>query len=174
MTLLDHLCTSIEERKRAGTAFERALPEALEELAPDGFQKIELETMMLLQSNLPIMKKFLYLSGLVTTMTLTLGMTFRLLHWPGGSELFNFGFLGFTLIFLPAVGFNNYRKKVTRSSYEKLRLFAGEASAVVTGSAVLLKVLALPGDILLLVGAGIFTFAFLPLLFFTMYKKSLA
>ncbi|MGV3587184.1 MAG: hypothetical protein ACO1OF_09300, partial [Adhaeribacter sp.] len=57
---------------------------------------------------------------------------------------------------------------------EKLRLVLGFGSAIVTGLAVLFKMMHLQGaDILLIGGALIFAFSFLPFLFFRMYRKAL-
>lgn len=119
------------------------------------------------------LKTFLYTIGLLTAMCMTMGMTFLILHLPGGFQLFNYGFLVFALVFVPVIAYNNYRGSADGALYEKLRPVFGLASAVVTGVAVVFKLLHFPfTDFLLLTGAGIFTFAFLPFLFYTMYKRS--
>jgi hypothetical protein len=63
--LLDHICCSIEHKIKNGQSFEESLIEAIDELAPDGLQELERETMKLLDSkNIP-MKKFMYVLGLI-------------------------------------------------------------------------------------------------------------
>ena len=171
--VLDHLCCSVENKIASGKSFEKALEESASELAPDGLEILDYETMLLLNSkNIP-MKKFMYLLGLLTTICWTIGMTFRILGWLGGVELSTIGFSTFAFVFLPMMVYNSFKQKVKRTIAEKLRIVFGFASGVVTASAVFFKIMHYPGaDILLLVGATIFSFGFLPCLFYMMYVKS--
>lgn len=171
--VLDHLCCSIEFKIAEGKSFEDSLREAVDELAPEGLTKLEYETMRLLESNNILMKRFMYFVGLATTIAMSMGFTFRILHLPGGFELLNYGFLAFALIFLPMITYNNFRMNVRRTLAEKLRIILGIVSALCTGVAVLFKMLHYPGvDPLLLAGTIIFSFGFLPFLFYTMYERS--
>jgi hypothetical protein len=173
--VLDHLCCSVEYKLESGKPFEQSLREALQELAPDGLDELEHETIRLLESkNIP-MKKLMYLIGLATTISMTIGMMFNILHLPGGFELFNYGFLSFVLVFLPMVTINSYRQKIKRKLFEKLRLLFGFLSAVTTGIAVFFKMMHFPWvDGLLISGVIIFSFGFLPCLFYSMYVKSVS
>jgi hypothetical protein len=70
---------------------------------------------------------------------------------------------------------NYFRMSIQKALSEKLRLIIGVLSGVITGTAAVLKVLHMPGaDILLIIGMLLFSFGFLPFLFFTMYRKSLS
>jgi hypothetical protein len=171
--VIDHLCCSVEFKIEEGKTFEDSLHEALNELAPEGLEKLEYETMLLLESKNILMKKFMYLVGLLTSITMTMGLTFKLLHWPGGDELFNYSFLAFGLLFLPMAAYNSYTANVTRTIVEKLRIIFGFISPVLIGTAILMKILHLAGgDTILLIGITIFSFGFLPCLFYTMYSRS--
>ncbi len=172
--VLDHLCCSVEVRMHDGKPFERALKEATDELAPEGLRKLEYETILLLNSKNVLMKKFMYFIGLASAMAMSIGFAFQILHMPGGYQLTNYGFLTFALAFLPALAYNSYRANVKRNTIEKFRTVFGFLSAACTGVAVLFKMMHYPGvDPLLLTGAFIFSFGFLPCMFYSMYSRSL-
>jgi len=174
--LIDHLCCVIEIKMGGKKTFEVALKEGLHELAPDGLDKIQRETIYLLNSNkIMLMKKVMYLIGLVTTISMSIGWTFRILNWPGGSELLTYGFLGFALLFIPMVAINYFKVNLHRALSEKLKIILGLVSGVIAGFAIVFKFLHLQGaDELLLGGAFLFSFGFLPFLFFSMYKKAVS
>jgi hypothetical protein len=171
--LVDHLCCVVEAKLASGKTFEVSFEEAIYELAPNGIYRIEEETILLLNPKILHMKKVMYSIGLVTTMSFTMGLMFKILHMPGGEELINYGFLAFALLFLPMVFFSKYRSIANRTLVERLRLLFGTLSAVGTGLAVLFKMGHLQGaDILLMAGTAIFSFGFLPILFYNFYKQS--
>ncbi|MBK5279041.1 MAG: hypothetical protein JJE09_09295 [Bacteroidia bacterium] len=121
------------------------------------------------------MRKIMYSIGLITTIGISLGATFKILHMPGGEQLFNYSFLGFLLIYVPMTSIDRYKQNGCKTLSEKLRIGLAFSSSITIGFAVLFKMLHLQGvDELLLVGMGMFSFGFLPLLFFTMYKKSIS
>src|SRR6187401_1277375 len=112
--VLDHLCCVVEINMQRGRSFDNAVQEALTDLAPDGLDEIQRETVFLLNSTKIIhMKKIMYGVGLITAISMTMGLTFKILHMPGADELFNFGFFGFTLIFLPCSPLIDLRKIFT-------------------------------------------------------------
>jgi|SRR5690606_886980 len=118
------------------------------------------------------LKKVVYAVGLPSAISVSLGWLFLMLHWPGGSELFNYGLLVFLLVFVPLLGIDRYHVG-TRRMPEKGSMILGIISALVIGLALGFKLLHLQGaDLLLVAGFVTFTFGFLPLLFFTMYWKS--
>lgn len=174
--VLDHLCCVVEIKISKGMNFEQALLEASHELAPEGLNEIQRETVFLLNPIKIIrMKKIMYAIGLITSISMTFGLTFKILHMPGADELFNFGFFGFTLVFLPMITIDRYKQNLHKAMTERLRLIFGFLSAVLIGASVMFKVFHLANaDVMLLVGIGIFSFGFLPFLFFSMYKKSIS
>ncbi|KAA5545716.1 hypothetical protein [Adhaeribacter rhizoryzae] len=173
--LLDHFCCFIEHEKKKGLSFAEAYNKATVQICPDGFAQLEKETLFLLNAKrIILMKKLMYFIGLISSMSISIGWLFKLLHWPGGGELFTYGFLGFVLLFLPLLAIDRYKLNLQAALSEKLRLVLGFGSAIVTGMAVLFKMMHLQGaDILLIGGALIFAFGFLPFLFFRMYRKAL-
>ena len=120
------------------------------------------------------MKKVMYSIGLISSICVCIGWLFKVLHWPGAGPLFNYGFLGFVLIFIPMLAIDRYKVNISKALSDKLRIILGFFSAMVMGLAVLFKLMHLQGaDILLIIGTLIFSFGFLPFLFFRMYKKSI-
>ena len=174
--VIDHVCCAVEIKMNRGHTFEIALREAIHELAPDGLDKIQLETMFLLNSTkIMLMKKIMYAIGLITAICITIGLTFKILHMPGAEELFNVGFFGFILIFIPMITIDRFKQNLHKALSERLRLVLGFLSAVVIGFAVIFKIFHYDGtETMLLVGISIFSFGFLPFLFFGMYKKSIS
>jgi hypothetical protein len=171
--IIDHLCCSVEQKLEQGFTFEASVEEALTELSPDGLDVLEHETLMLLHSKYIPMKRIIYLLGLLTTISMSIGFTFWLLGWPGGHELSTFGFLTFALIFLPVTAYNNLKQRSGRTFADKAKILLGFTSGAVTGVAVFFKMMHYPWvDILLLTGAITFSFGFLPVLFYTLYLKS--
>jgi hypothetical protein len=172
--VLDHLCCVAEMLMSKGKSFEHSLHEALQDLAPNGLDEIQHKTVFLLNSNkIILMKKLMYLVGLGSSIAMAMGLCFKILDWLGGNELIIYGFISFTLLFLPMTMIDKLKLKIQKSLSEKLRFILGSLSAIATGLAVVFKILHLQGaDFLLLGGAVIFSFGFLPFLFFTNYRKA--
>lgn len=174
--LLDHFCCFIEQEMREGSSFEEANQKAWQQICPNGLDEIQRETIFLLNSNkILIMKKVMYSIGLLSSISISLGWLFKVLGWLGGGDLFTYGFLAFVLLFLPMLAIDRYKLVVNKALSEKLRVTLGFTSAIITGLAVLFKIMHLQGaNMLLIAGALLFSFGFLPFLFFRMYRKSLS
>jgi hypothetical protein len=121
------------------------------------------------------MKKIMYLIGLLSSIAIAMGWLFSVLHWPGASELFNYGFIGFLLIFVPLFSFDRFKGRVKSALAERLKIALGCVSAVIVGISLVFKLLHLQGaDQLLVVGMVMFAFGFLPFLYFTTYRKAIS
>lgn len=174
--LVDHLCCEVEVELVQGKKFEDALNKAIHELAPEGFKKIEHQTLFLLNSSKIIyMKKLMYLVGLTSSISISMGLLMKLLHLPGSKELTIYGFLAFALIFIPMVTIDRFKVKMQIALSDRLRIIFGMASLAVISLGVLLKIFHMEGaNLSILAGSVFFSFGFLPFLFFSMYKKSVA
>ena len=174
--LIDHLCCVVEYKMKAGEKYEVALASAVSELAPGGLVEIQKETQFLLNSNrILFMKKITYLLGLLFSMAFITGWLFGLLHLPGATELSIGGFNGIALVFVPLLAFDYFKVKIQRAMSEKAMVIAGIISVTIMGTAVVFKLLHLRGaDIMLVTGFVCFIGGFLPLLFFKLYRKSVA
>jgi cation transport ATPase len=174
--LIDHLCCVVESELGKEKSFEQILNEAVKDLAPDGLQEIQHQTIFLLNSKRIIaMKKVLYFTGFIGSLALTAGVTFKLMHWPWANVLFIIGFLFLLLIFIPLLAIDRYKVSLSKAVSVKTKIIMGAIAAIITGLSGLFKMMHLQGaDLLLMLGAFVFAFGFLPFYFFTMYKKSIA
>lgn len=172
--VLDHLCCVVEKKIEEGKSFQLALEEAFYELAPNGLDVIQRKTFYLLNSpKIIFMKKVMYLTGLICATTVSLGWLFVTLRWLGGRELFNIGFMGFLWVFVPMLALDRYRANMRKAISEKLRIILGAVSGFIVGLSLVFKILHLQGaDVMLVVGMLMFTFGFLPILFFNLYKRA--
>lgn len=174
--LIDHLCSVVENGLGKGKSFEQLLNEAVKDVAPKGLNSIEQKTIFLLNyKRIIIMKKAIYIVGFIGSLTLTAGITFKLLRLMGGSELFITGFLIIFLLFIPLLAIDRYKVAISKAISYKLKIILGTTAAIVTGLSGLFKLMHLQGaDLLLMLGAFVFAVGFLPFLFFMMYKKSVS
>jgi len=171
--LLDHLCCSVEEKMMKGKLFEDAFREALTELAPNGLAVLEMETILLLDSKNIYMKKIVFAIGLLTTASMSMGMMMKILHMPGSESLIGYGFLAFILFFISPMTYWKNRN-VALTGLQKVKLLSVLLSALLMAVAVILRMIdqsPLAG-MYLMAAASAFSFGFLPLLFFEMYKKA--
>jgi len=175
--VVDHICSVVEVKLDRNRTFEVALNEALRELAPDGLDEIQNETVFLLNSHkIILMKKLMYTIGALSSMSFVAGWAFGILHLPGAFELSAYGFLGFALLFMPLYAIDYHKTSIQRLLSEKWRFFLGLASAVLMGASVIFKMLHLPvlPTFFLIAGSTVFIFGFLPFLFFGLYRKSVS
>ena len=174
--LVDHLCCVVEIKIERGGVFDMALREALYELAPDGLNEIQHETVFLLNSTkIILMKKVMYSIGLLSAMVFVLGWAFGIMHLPGATELSIYGFLTFVFIFLPMLALDHYKLNIRWALSDKLKFGLGFASGIIVALSVVFKLMHLSGaQELLIIGTALFVFGFLPFVFFNMYKKSVS
>ncbi|WP_298543963.1 hypothetical protein [uncultured Aquimarina sp.] len=174
--ILDHLCCVVESELKAGKTFDQSLQDAILELAPNGLIDLERKTFFLLNSKrIIMMKKLMYFIGFVGALTLTTGITFKILWYPGANKLFITGFLLLLLVFVPMLAFDKYKVAIAKTLSERLKIILGCVSGVIVGLSGLFKLMHWMGaEVLLLAGAFVFAIGYLPFLFFTMYKRALA
>lgn len=173
--LLDHISCFIEQKLKNGYSFEIAYQKALDVVCPNGFDEIQHETIYLLNANkIRLMKTLTYTAGLITAIATSAGFLFKILHLPGGNDLFNYGFLGFVIVFVPLFSIDRYKLSINKALSERLKLILGLSSALLAGGGVLLKMLDLSaiGNVLLVLGMLTFMVGFLPFFFFRMYRQS--
>ena len=174
--LIDHLCCVVESELGKGKSFELILENAINDIAPNGLIDIQNKTIFLLKSKrIIIMKKLMYSIGLIGSILLTIGVTLKILQQPFANILFISGFLILLLIFIPLMAIDRYKVTLSKSISIKLKVGIGVAAAIITGLAGLFKLMHWQGaNVLLVTGAFIFAFGYLPFFFFNMYKKSIS
>jgi len=175
--VVDHVCCMLEGEAALEGEFEEAVYTAVNNLAPYGLRQLQRDTLLLLNHKYIVMKKLLYVLGLVTAITASMGITFKLLHLKGADFLLTYGLLAFTLLYVPLQVVVWYQSNPNTRPSEKLKILFGLLSAVLTGGAVVLRLFHISGQAienLFLVGAVVFSFGFLPIQFFNLYKRAVA
>lgn len=174
--IVDHLCCVIESSSDTQKSFRQLLEQAIADLAPNGLIDLENRTVFLLNSKrILIMKKVMYSTGFIGSLILTAGITFKLLRMPYGGALFMMGFLILLLLFIPMLAIERYKVALSKAISHRLMIVLGAIAAFITGMSGVFKLMHLQGaDMLLMLGAFIFALGFLPLFFFSNYKKSIS
>ena len=101
--LLDHVCTSIEERQGQGDSFEAAFQHTIALFGPGGLKQVQTQTFELLTEMNATMKKLTFGFGLTSTFLLLAGTIFKLMHWPGASVMVVLGVALLVFGYLPII-----------------------------------------------------------------------
>ena len=172
--VLDHLCCHVEMAMQEGLDFQTALMAGIIEVVPEGLQELERKTIVLINFKyIETMRKVIYILGFIAALMLAIGLTFKLMQWPGAGVMIMIGFTGLFLGFIPVSLIQNHLLGTGSQKRTKAKTYIGVASSVLLGLAGVFKMLHLTGaNILLVIGAAFFAFGYLPILFTEMYKKS--
>ncbi len=173
--LIDHFCCAIEEDMKKGLSFEKSYDNAYQNICPDGFDEIQREPVFLLTfSKLKTMKRYLYLSGYLTAISMTITLYFSLTGKHGGNIALLVSSLLFIFLFLPALFLNQYKRELSKNISTKLAIISGFLGIALFFVSVVFKISHWPGaKIILLLSFAIVNLTYFPFLFFKMYKKSL-
>ena len=57
------------------------------------------------------MRLLTFITGALFSSLSTLGILFRVMHYPGANALLIFGLAGIALLFIPSYAFYNYKKE---------------------------------------------------------------
>jgi hypothetical protein len=173
--LLDHYCCFIEAEMDCGTDFESAYRLAFRAITPNGMQEIQEELFFLLtlkqQTN---MKRIIYSSGFVAAFCISLSLLCRHMHYPGVPFLSITGF-GALIITSTAILIKALRHIDHERPMYNLRIIVGFAAALLLSVGSIFKMLLYPGaNVLIALGLLVLSFCFIPMLFYHLYKQSLA
>ena len=174
--LLDHYCCFIEEAMDSEKIdFETAYGLAFKAITPNGMHEIQEELFFLLtfkkQTN---MKRIIYGAGFIAAFCISMGLLFKILHWPGAQVMLFTGF-GALIVTLSALLTQSFRHLKNYATGYKVRMFAGVIGGVLVASGSMFKILYFPGaNIQTVLGMFILNFVFLPLFFLQLYKQSIA
>lgn len=173
--LVDHVCCDVENRISKGKSFQVSLAEAISQYRPGDLYEIQQQTEFLLHPNKVIMKKLTYFIGLAAAISMSMGLMLKILHMPGGEQLVNYGFFAFAGIFMPAIIIAKLMQRTQLNSVEKLKLAFGIASAIGLVLTLITKMNQQldTATIIFFCTSTLFSFGFLPLHFYEMYRKSL-
>jgi len=179
--LIDHFCCAIEADMQKGASFETAYDKAYHYICPDGFDEIQRETIFLLTfKNIKKMKKLLFISGYLSAIGVATSL-FRYVHWHMVDPLL-IPYLGIVMfvtaviivfVFLPTLFMYLYKKDLAQFYGKKMMYIGGFTGAAFLVLTALFYLMHWPLDgIFLLTALVAFNFAFFPMLFLKMYRKT--
>jgi len=159
--LIDHVCCDIESEMSVGLSFNKALERVQCKFGDLGLQKIQEDTILLIDQKYRFMKTTMKIFGNVSLALIGFGTIFKILHWPGASIALTLGFLLLGLVFYPATISASYRKNGRKNLFLHVLAIVGGV-ALMFG--ILFKIQHWPGaSILLTTGWGILLLIFLPI-----------
>ncbi len=121
------------------------------------------------------MKKVMYVAGLLSAMAFVTGWFFGLMRYPGAFELQVYGSVAFFFIYVPMMTIDYFKTNTRHVLSEKLKVILGLVCALLLGVSGVFKLMHLRGtQTILIMGAVVCIFGFLPFFFFSMYKKSVS
>lgn len=144
--LLDHLCCEVENQMEVGLNFKKAFQRILKSITRERIIEIQEETLLLINKKYRIMKKIMYVLGIIAPLLIITGTFWKVSHWPGAAILLTLGLASLALFFIPVfitVKIRDTRKKELKVNYPLYISGAIAGSAFLLGS--LFKLLHWPG-----------------------------
>ncbi|PKP02933.1 MAG: hypothetical protein CVU11_10190 [Bacteroidetes bacterium HGW-Bacteroidetes-6] len=169
--LTDHICCLIEESISRGLSFEEAYSESSQLLDSKTLKDVEEKTLLVINKKYRIMKTTMKIFSLISLIMVSLGATFKIMHWPGAGILLLLGFTLLATVFYPSAIFVLKREnKIKWGGFiYNIALVAGIIFIV----GVLFKIMHYPGAaLLLLFGFLFFIGLLLPSLLFSKLSTS--
>ncbi len=169
--LIDHICCEVESLMSAGKTFDEAYAIIREQTGINVLQKIQENTLYLIDKNYAIMKTAMKITGNISLAFIAIGTTMKIFHWPGAAPVLMIGFFMLCFIFFPSAIYLNYTyKKEKRNPLLNISIGAG---AILFMIGVLFKTMHWPGAaLLLLLGWSVVLGIFLPILLFVKLKEA--
>ena len=173
--LLDHYCCHIGAAMDAGIDFDTAYANAFHAITPNGMHEIQEELFFLLTFKTQTsMKRIIFGFGFLAAFLVSAGLLFKTTHWPHSTGILFSGFCALTITSL-ALFINSLKYRKLHPLGYNVRTIVGFVSAFPTAVGSIFKILHYPGaNILMESGMVLLTVAFIPMLFWQMYKQSLA
>jgi hypothetical protein len=164
--LLDHLCCDVEAEMEEGLEFIKALEKVRKGMGKDRIQKLQEETLLLINQKYRIMKKFMYILGMIAPAMLITGTIFKIQHWPGAGVLLVLSLFILGAIYLPV--FVMVKIRDTREEGKKVNMpmyIFGLIAGIIFIAGAMFKIQHWPGAGIMIYLSGIVTvFVFIPIL----------
>lgn len=150
--LVDHICCEVESLMSTGKSFEEAYAIIKEQAGIKVLQKIQENTLYLIDKKYKAMKTTMKITGNVSLALIAIGTALKIFHYPGASITLMLGFVMLCFVFFPAAIYMNYTyKKDQRNPLMNLAILIGGIAFMI---GVLFKLMHWPGAALLLFVAG--------------------
>lgn len=165
--LVDHICCIIEQNLEANGDFESFYKKTIKTFYKDALWEIEEETISLLTfKHYYTMKKIMIWSGALSALTLTVGIIFKYMYWPGAAALICLGIFSGSLLFLPLLF--TLKAKEKQKTKDKLVMGIGALGIILLILSFLFTVMHWSHSIdMMYFSAALMLLVFLPLYFFS-------
>jgi hypothetical protein len=164
--LLDHLCCDVEAEMEEGLEFVKAFEKVRTGMGKDRIQQIQEETLLLINQKYRIMKKFMYILGMIAPAMLITGTIFKIQHWPGAGVLLVLSLFILGAIYLPV--FVMVKIRDTRKEGKKVNMpmyIFGLIAGIIFIAGAMFKIQHWSGAGIMIMLSGIVTvFIFIPIL----------
>jgi hypothetical protein len=164
--LLDHLYCDVEAEMEEGLEFIKALEKVRKGMGKDRIQQIQEETLLLINQKYRIMKKFMYILGMIAPAMLITGTIFKIQHWPGAGVLLVLSLFILGAIYLPV--FVMVKIRDTRKEGKKVNMpmyIFGLIAGIIFIAGAMFKIQHWPGAGIMIMLSGLVTvFIFIPIL----------
>jgi hypothetical protein len=169
--LVDHLCCDVEQEMAIGKNFINAYNDVLERVGVRDLKSIQENTIKLINKKYNIMKKIMYISGILAPVIMVIGAFSKIMHWPGANWMILFGFIVAAFLLLPSATYVMYSEQKSRGKI--LLHLSGLTAGIGYVLGILMKMMHWPGaNIILMVGMTIGAIIFLPALLHDLKKHS--
>lgn len=113
--LIDHVCCDVEYEMRNGLPFAKAYETVIAKIGIGGLERIQHETLYLIDKKYRIMKNTMKISGLIAPILLAFGALFKIQHAPWAGILLVLGFFLLSFVFLPSAIYISYKEVSNRT-----------------------------------------------------------
>lgn len=169
--LVDHICCEVELLMTQGKTFEDAYNIVKEQTGMKVLQKIQENTLYLIDKKYALMKTTMKITGNVSLALIAIGTVMKIYHWAGWPITLMLGFVLLCFVFFPAAVYLNYSYKTDRK--KPLLNISILLGGIIFMVGILFKVMHWPGSFnLLFAGWSIILLIFLPLLLFVKMKEA--
>lgn len=169
--LLDHICIIIENEMSESDEFETFYLSILPRFFKKDLQEIQTETNNLIRfKHFYAMKNTLNISGIATVLFTSLGAIFKTFHFPGAGILIVLAGFFLSCVFLPLLIVLKFRDNDSRT--DKAVFGFGFLIAIILSAGLIFKLMHWPTANILMIGSTlVFTFIYVPLYFFTRFRR---
>jgi len=164
--LLDHLCCDVEAKMDEGHEFIKAVEDVRRGMEHDCIRQIQEDTLLLINKKYRLMKKFMFILGMIAPSLLIIGTIFKIQHWPGAGVMIVLSLFLLGAIYLPV--FVSIKIRDTRKQGKPVNkpiYIFGLVAGIVFIAGAMFKLQHWPGAGVMIALSGVVTVAvFIPIL----------
>jgi len=114
--MVDHICCCIEIELKKGNDFQTAYNNLMNTVEDSTFKNLQHQDLLSTNLKFQNMKKAMFLTGLIGTLLLFMGVMFKIQHWPGAGICMVLGVFSIVFGFLPMFFYTSYVEQVEKKN----------------------------------------------------------